>query len=112
MKRKRLNKREPKSRKHRLTLREALDRIKHAKIYSDYSIPPVLKRYTKSVYKDVVSDIKMVVPEAKVTTLPKKWLVRGRVKDPWQDIRVSNITAGQAFMIAMRLMPKTVTWKG
>jgi hypothetical protein len=96
---------------HRITVGEALERLEHGKTWTIFSLPPVLKRYRKSFYEDVEHDIKQVAPRAKIEYLPKQWMIRGVMKDPFQDIKVSNITAGEAIILGFELMPKSATWK-
>lgn len=98
--------------KHRLTLGEAISRIRHNKIYALYSIPPVLKRYKKPFHKQIERQILETTPNAKIEYLPRLWLIKGKVKDPWQDIKVSNITVGESLMITSALALQSVMLKG
>lgn len=111
-KRRRLKSLNPVKRNRRLTLREAIERIRHAKIYATYSIPPVMKRFKEPIRKQIERQIKETAPKAKIEYLPRGWLVRGKVKDPWQDIKVSNITVGESLELASVLSPQAVTFKG
>jgi hypothetical protein len=71
-----------------------------------------LKRFRKSFKKQIEDEIRMIAPKARIEYLKRPWLVRGKLKDPWQDIKVSNITVSESFLIAMRVIPEAVTWKG
>lgn len=106
MKRSRLKKGKAHTKKHRMTLGEALGKLRHRKIYADYSAVWMPEKTMKRGMKQITEQVKLMSPKAKVTLLPQVKHV------PFRDFRVSNVTAGEALQIAVTLSGIGIILKG
>jgi hypothetical protein len=82
---------------------ETSQKLPHAQQYIDYSFPLPSRKARKEAFVDIFHEIRGVNPRAKIILLPsgKRML--------YQDMRVENISAGQALELTDVLSAHGVT---
>jgi len=101
----------------RITVGEALKRLREAETKPSTHItlglmrpPPYYNK--KKYYQNFEEVVKRIAPQAKIEYKPLQWMVRGKVKDPFRDVKVSNLTIGQAVELGSFMSFSVAQWKG
>lgn len=102
---------------HKITVGEALKRFHEAETKPTTYIKLGLMRpppfYDKRKwYENFEEAVKRIAPQAAIEYKPLQWMVKGKVKDPFRDVVVSNLTIGQAVELGGFMSFSVAQWKG
>jgi hypothetical protein len=97
----------------KITVGEALKRLKTARTYIVLAVARPSRFYDeKKYYKRFEIAVRSIAPEAKIEYKPVQWMIRGKVKDPFRDAVVSNLTVSEAIELGSIMQFTTAQWKG
>jgi hypothetical protein len=97
----------------KITVGEAMERLKgeHSQITLGL-LRPVPHTDKRRYYQDFERYVKRVAPQAKIEYMPLQWMVKNKVKDPFRDVKISNLSIGEALEIGSYMSFTIGQWKG
>jgi hypothetical protein len=96
-----------------ITVGEALQRIQHNRTYMTVGVwNPIMAKNRPNYFRQFEEDIHRVAPKATFEYLPEQWMIKNKLKDPFREVRISNVTVGQALEIGSRVSFTYGVWKG
>jgi hypothetical protein len=101
----------------KITVGEAMERLRAAESKPTSHITLGLMRpppfYDKRKwYENFEEAVRRIAPQATIEYKPLQWMVKGKVKDPFRDVVVSNLTIGQAVQLGSFMSFSVAQWKG